>query len=111
MTSPINAANAYRNHLKLLEGMDDSAQSAESGGASFKDMLSNTLKDAEDSIYKGEAMKMDALTQGNKVNMADLVTAVSSAELTLNTVVAVRDRVVDGWRTRHGLYVAKDIAV
>ncbi|NBX04163.1 MAG: flagellar hook-basal body complex protein FliE, partial [Alphaproteobacteria bacterium] len=40
---------------------------------------------------------MEALT-GGKVDLTDLVTAVSSAELTLNTVVAVRDKVINAYQ-------------
>ena len=39
---------------------------------------------------------MDSLT--GKVDLADLVTAVSNAELSLNTVIAIRDKVIGAYQ-------------
>lgn len=92
----LNAANAYRNQLKMMEGITD-APAEEAGGTSFSQLLESATKEAINTQYDTEALKMESLV-GNKVDLTDLVAAVSSAELTLNTVVAVRDRVINAYQ-------------
>jgi flagellar hook-basal body complex protein FliE len=93
----LSAANAYRNQLKMMEGIKDAPQQSEAPSNSFSEILESAAQNAADTQYKAEAVKMDALTDG-KVDLSDLVTAVSNAELTLNTVVAVRDRVINAYQ-------------
>ncbi len=92
----LSAANAYRNQLKLMEGIKD-APLEEAKGPSFSEILKEATESAKDTAYSTEATKMEALTSG-KVDLTDLVTAVSNAELTLNTVVAVRDKVINAYQ-------------
>ncbi len=91
------AANAYKNQMKL---QSDEADDADSGGSTgrlnFSELVKNGLQGASDTLYNADAMKMEAMT--GKVDLSDLVTAVSDAELTLNTVVAVRDRVISAYQ-------------
>jgi flagellar hook-basal body complex protein FliE len=90
------AVNAYRNQLKLQSDIGDAASQNDVGKPTFSDLVKNGLQGAVDTQYQTEALKMDALT--GKVDLSDLVTAVSNAELTLNTVVAVRDRVISAYQ-------------
>jgi len=92
----LTAANAYRNQLKLQSDVADVSTQDEAGKPSFSSMLKDGLQSVVDTQYKTESIKMDALT--GKVDLSDLVTAVSNAELTLNTVVAVRDRVISAYQ-------------
>ncbi len=94
--SQIGALNAYKNQLKLQQEAQAAPLQEEVPGASFSQFLKSTVDDAIDNQYKAEAVQMEALT--GKVDLADLVTAVSNAELTLNTVVAVRDRVINAYQ-------------
>ncbi len=61
----------------------------------FSELLGTSLDKARDANYGGESMSTKALA--NEAELHDLVTAVSNAELTLNTVVAVRDRVISAY--------------
>lgn len=61
----------------------------------FSEMLGTSLDKARDAGYSGESMSTKAIV--NEAELHDLVTAVSNAELTLNTVVAVRDRVIGAY--------------
>lgn len=95
--SALTALTAYRNQLRLMQ------QAQEVGGAqqeankpSFSQMVGNALQDAATTQYKTDAVQMQALT-GN-VDLSDLVTAVTEAELALSTVVAVRDRVINAYQ-------------
>jgi len=93
----MSAVNAYKNQMKLQsDSTDESDSSGGAGKLNFSDLVKNGLQGASDTLYNAEAMKMESLT--GKVDLSDLVTAVSEAELTLNTVVAVRDRVINAYQ-------------
>lgn len=94
--SSLSAANAYRNQLKLQNDIVDAGQD-EANKSSFGSLLKDGLQNSIDTQYKTEGMKMDALTTG-KVDLSDLVTAVTNAELSLNTVIAVRDKVIGAYQ-------------
>lgn len=100
MADLLTAANAYQNQLKLLQnskssaGLDDDNSTQQT---SFSQMVKDAIKGSIDQEYNAEALQTQSMTGGN-VDLADLVTAVSNAELTLNTVVAVRDRVISAYQ-------------
>ncbi len=95
-STQIGALNAYRNQLKMQQEMQAAPLQEETPNASFSQYLKGAATEAIDNQYKAEALQMDSLT--GKVELADLVTAVSNAELTLSTVVAVRDRVINAYQ-------------
>ncbi len=92
----LSAANAYRNQLKLQGDIGDAVAQDESSKSSFSNLLKDGLQSAIDTQYKAESMKMDAIT--GKVDLADLVTSVNNAELSLNTVIAVRDKIIGAYQ-------------
>lgn len=93
----LSAANAYRNQLKMQEGIKDAIGGQdESEQSSFAQLMKDAVREATGSQYQSEAIQMESLT--GKVELSDLVTAVANAELTLNTVVAVRDRVINAYQ-------------
>lgn len=65
-----------------------------SGG--FGEMLTKTLDEAVKTTRQGEAA-MAGGTAG-KAELVDVVTAVANAETTLETVVAMRDRVIGAYQ-------------
>ena len=92
----LGAAKAYQNQMKMMQDAPPSQEEAASG-PSFAQMVNEALGDAAQSEAKSEAMQMQALTTG-KVDLTDLVTAVANAELSLNTVVSIRDRVINAYQ-------------
>ncbi len=93
----LSAANAYRNQLKMQDSMpQESGSSSESPLNSFSNLLKNAGQQAIDSQYNSEGLQMQSLT--GKVELSNLVTAVANAELSLQTVVAVRDRVINAYQ-------------
>ena len=94
------AANAYASRMKAeVDGTEDEA--AGTGGApggSFIDELSHFVQDAAATQNKAEQLQMQSVTTG-KVDSAELVTAVAQAELSLTTVVAIRDRVIQAYQS------------
>jgi flagellar hook-basal body complex protein FliE len=63
---------------------------------SFGDLVSHALKDARNTQYKAESISVGAVA--NQAQIHDLVTAVSNAELTLQTVVSVRDKMINAYQ-------------
>lgn len=93
----LSALNAYKNQMQMMrQAADASPAQEEANKTSFADLINTALKEAAEIQHKAEATQMQALT--GRVDLTDLVTAVSSAELTLNTVVAVRDRVINAYQ-------------
>lgn len=69
---------------------------AQATGGSFGEVLSKTIADTVEATRQGEAA-MAASTAG-KAELVDVVTAVANAETTLETVVALRDRVISAYQ-------------
>jgi flagellar hook-basal body complex protein FliE len=73
----------------------ESPAAAQSAG-SFSDALASAMKDAVGTMRTGEvAAAQGAAGQGDVVQVVNAVTA---AELTLETVVAIRDRVISAYQ-------------
>ena len=70
--------------------------SSEAGGAGFADMLTKVMSDTVGQSRAAEAA-MTAQVQG-KAELIDVVTAISSAEASLETVIAVRDQVIAAYQ-------------
>ena len=70
--------------------------SSEAGGAGFADMLTKVMSDTVGQSRAAEAA-MSAQVQG-KAELIDVVTAISSAEASLETVLAVRDQVIAAYQ-------------
>ena len=65
-------------------------------GKTFADMLSDVATDAKASGVASEKLSMQAVA--GKADINDVVTAVANAEVTLQTVVAVRDKVISSYQ-------------
>ncbi len=69
---------------------------AETQGPGFADLLQNVMGDMTQTTRVAEG-QMTQLTQGSG-SLIDVVTAVSSAEAQLETVIAVRDQVIQAYQ-------------
>ena len=97
MTIPAAAAAAYRAAAQVNNPAASAITPANVPGSSFSDFLSGAVKDSINTIRQGE-QAATAQVQG-KANLVDVVQQVNSAELTLDTVVAVRDKVVAAYQS------------
>jgi len=95
------ALAAYRDAARTTDS--SAAASARTGaaaapkpGESFSDLLHDTLTQAVDAGRKSESASLLAL-QG-KADLREVVNAVANAETALQTVVAVRDKVVSAYQ-------------
>lgn len=68
-----------------------------SGGPSFMDTLKGFATDTVKSLEEGEGAARAAAT--GKANIASVVTAINDAELMLQTVVTIRDKVITAYQS------------
>jgi flagellar hook-basal body complex protein FliE len=98
MTIPAAAAAAYRAVAQAgAQTPTTSIAPANLPGGNFSDFLTGAIKDSINTIRQGETAAT-AQVQG-KANLVDVVQSVNAAELTLDTVVAVRDKVVAAYQS------------
>lgn len=96
-TNNINQAiDAYKSAARGMPGAaaDDNAMS--SGGDDFASLVKGAIKEAIRIGEHGERMSIAGIN--DKADLTQVVTAVAEAELTLRTVVNVRDKVITAYR-------------
>lgn len=91
----INAAiNAYKNSAEVLKS--NGIEARENNGPSFSELLQNIKNEAIQAGKKDETQGL--MAAAGQANVTDVVTAVSAAEVTLQAVTAVRDRVISAYQ-------------
>ncbi len=100
-----NALNAYTDALKRATEAPNGGDQSSAGlglpsngvqGPSFSEMVTEALEGAVKVERAGE--QAAAQSVAGKADLVDMVTAVTNAEVTLQTVIAVRDRVVSAYQ-------------
>ena len=92
MVNPINAAAAYASTAARTSGPGMGPRD----GVSFGDVLEQAAKDGIGTLKQGE--KMTALAAVGQADLTDVVQAVTNAEVTLQTVTTVRDKVLSAYQ-------------
>lgn len=91
--NPAAAASAYSNTAKSVSfGTDE----GKTGAVSFGDMMKNAMVSSIDTMKFGETMSARAVA--GEASLPEVVQAVNAAELTLQTVTAVRDRLIGAYQ-------------
>lgn len=89
--SPSSAVNAY---ARVQDGALDAPSGATGNG--FGDVLARAIQGVADTGHKADAESVKAISgQGN---LTDVATAVTRAELSMQTALAIRDRVVQSYQ-------------
>src|SRR5437868_6734732 len=101
MITALAAAKAYaatQKGLPIDEGASLGGSAAGAGGAGggFAQVLKSAMNDAVGASKHAEKM-MTAQVAG-KAELVDVVTAISAAESSLETVMAVRDQVISAYQ-------------
>lgn len=95
----LDAANAYGQATKQLQGVagGDAAgvKATGSGGSAFANLVNDSIGDVKTSTANLELTSAQALT--GKSDLVDVATAVSNAEMVVETVVTVRDKVISAY--------------
>jgi flagellar hook-basal body complex protein FliE len=93
------ATAAYQAMSKIgaagASGAGGAAQAAP--GTGFGDFLTGAMKDAVGTMKAGE--QAAAQQVAGKADVVNVVSAVNQAEMTLDTVMAVRDKVIQAYQT------------
>ena len=90
-----DAAAAYSNAAGKAGGPGMDARDA-APGESFRSLVRDMIGDAAAAGARGEQVAADAMV--GRADLTDVVMAVNNAELTLQTVVAIRDKVVEAYQ-------------
>jgi len=94
------AVNAYRQAAKSIDTGSMPKIASPAGGIdtenSFSNMVSDSLKSAVHSGREAEELSLKQIS--GEADLKDVVTAVANAEHTLETVVAVRDKVLSAYQ-------------
>ena len=95
MISPLTAMKAY---AAAQQGMSigGGGAAAPAAGGNFADMLKGVMTDAVQSTKAAETQM--AMGAQGKAELVNVVTAISSAEASLETVMAVRDQVISAYQ-------------
>lgn len=97
---PASAASAYANaarHQAASEiGTGVAAPTGSASGPNFADFIQDALAEAVNTGHNAERVAVDAAA--GDADIVDVVTAISAAEMTLETVVSVRDRMVSAYQ-------------
>lgn len=96
MADPIAnaAAAAYANAGKIAGAGLGARDGAQDGG--FGDLLRKAAESAVDTLKQGEQASLQGVT--GKADIAQVAAAVANADATLQTIVAVRDRVIAAYQ-------------
>jgi flagellar hook-basal body complex protein FliE len=102
MAIPSVAAGAYANMARLTDpsaGLAKAVGAAgEAGnGPSFGAMLKDALNSFTESGHKSDAQTKSMIA--GKADMVDVVTAVSETEVAVETMVAVRNKVIEAYQS------------
>jgi flagellar hook-basal body complex protein FliE len=101
MITPLAAAKAYASAQKGVAGIGEPLPSLSGPGAAaqpggFGDILKSAMTDAMAASKTAE--KQMAAQVAGKTELIDVVTAISAAEASLETVIAVRDQVISAYQ-------------
>ena len=94
----INFTEAVKAYEKISrqDTIQDPNAAQPSGGTGFSDMLREASESAVTSLREGEALSLQAAAGTADIN--DVIMAVGKAEMTLQTVVTLRDRVIQAYQ-------------
>lgn len=99
MASPIAAANAYASLARITgagNSIAEAAKTPSSGtGQSFGSLVENAFNAMVEKGREADAQAMQ-LAAG-KADLVDVVTAVSETEVAVETLVSVRDKVIQAY--------------
>ncbi|MCE9508355.1 MAG: flagellar hook-basal body complex protein FliE [Alphaproteobacteria bacterium] len=95
MANMTAATAAYSSALNQLRSASAAVDPAESSGSAFGDLLKQSLQNTVESQHRSE--KVSAAALSGKADMTDVLQALTNAEMALNTVLAVRDKVVQAY--------------
>jgi flagellar hook-basal body complex protein FliE len=98
MVSPVSAASAYAKLARLADPSADLGKvggGTESKGPGFAQMVKDAIGSVVEAGRKSDGQSQ-AMVAG-KANLVDVVTAVTETEVAIESLVAVRDKVIQAY--------------
>ena len=95
-TESVNAISAYNSAINRLKDTPGNSEQSQVQSNDFTQMVKNFAESAVEAGKNSEIQSAAAAT--GKADLNAVVVAVAEAELTLNTVVTVRDKVLAAYR-------------
>lgn len=94
----LSVSNAYSEALSrpVTKGVGETGLAHGASGGNFADMLKELAEGVVETTQKVETIGIQAAAK--QAELLDVVTAVTNAELALESVIAVRDRVVQAYQ-------------
>ena len=99
----VRAAKAYSEALSRAtgaagsgDGVDPVSAASKAGKHDFASVLSDAVNSSVASLQQSE--KMSVAAAAGKADIVDVVSSVTNAEVTLQAVVAVRDKVIEAYQ-------------
>ena len=100
---PNLAASLYVNSSKIATGTGGGEEESGtagaaggSGGVNFSDFLKDKASESIDTLKASEVLSAKAIT--GEAELTEVVEAVTAAEVTLQTVVSLRDRMISAYQ-------------
>ena len=90
------ALSAYQTAASRGIGQGGTAAAEPAQGASFGDMVRDSLNNAIEASQNSEQLTMDATV--GRADISDVVLAVNNAEMQLQTIVRIRDRMIQAYQ-------------
>jgi flagellar hook-basal body complex protein FliE len=91
-----SAVSAYANAVKGGASGGLEARDIGTPNGEFAGLVKGAIQDAVNASVKSE--QVTAAVLNDKADLSQVVTAVAEAEITLRTVVAIRDKVIEAYR-------------
>ena len=92
----LRAAEAYAQIAKVGAEAPRSDIAQGAGAPNFDDLVKSAVESTTASLKAGETAA--AQVAAGEANLVDVVTAVSAAEVTLETAIAVRNRMIEAYQ-------------
>lgn len=98
MVEGLNMASAAAAYAKSAQDVSKlpSLEGSKEAGDDFSDLLKAAVQQAADIGYKGEQMTLAAAA--GKADVNEVITAVAEAEVTLQAVTTIRDKVIQAYQ-------------
>lgn len=95
---PTNISNAVQAYDAALRNGSSTGLEARDkpAGVNFGDFLKDATENVVDTLQQTEAQTLKAAT--GSANLDEVVVAVTQAEMTLSTVVSIRDKVIQAYQ-------------
>ena len=93
---PVTIANVTAAYNSIAKSAASQGMEARAAGGDFASMLKDAASQSVNAMKQGEAAAV--LGVAGKLELTNVVTAVNNAQLTLQTAVAVRDRIVQSYQ-------------